>query len=132
MPPYKTLAFFMHTTPILPPSLSRVTFVMALIVIFTMAMIPLPEVLNAFSFQDKLEHFIAFLVLMLLGWSGWQNRRRSIAIGLLLYGIVIELTQHFLTLNRVGDPWDVAADATGLIVGGWLIRVYGSRGITMT
>lgn len=117
----------MNTAAILPPTLSRSSFVVALIVIFTMAMIPLPEVLNAFSFQDKLEHCSAFLVLMLLGWSGWPNRQRSVVAGLLLYGVIIELAQHFFTLNRVGDPWDVVADASGLIVGSWLIRLYSRR-----
>ncbi|MBS0369065.1 MAG: VanZ family protein [Proteobacteria bacterium] len=117
----------MSTTPILPPRLSRATFILSLIVIFTMAMIPLPEALNAFSFQDKLEHCSAFLVLMLLGWSGWPSRLWSIAAGLLLYGVLIELAQHFFTLNRVGDPWDVVADASGLLIGAWLIRMRGQR-----
>src|SRR5574343_717691 len=118
----------MSTAPILPPTLSRATFTVALMIIFTMAMIPLPEALNAFSFQDKLEHCSAFLVLMLLGWRGWPNRLWSIAAGLLLYGVLIELAQHFFTLNRVGDPWDVAADASGLIIGAGLIRLRGQRG----
>lgn len=121
----------MSTLPILPPALSRTTFVIALIVIFTMAMIPLPEALNAFSFQDKLEHSSAFIVLMLLGCTGWPNRRWLVASGLLLYGVLIELAQHFFTLNRVGDPWDVVADASGLIIGGWLMRQYGHHGTLM-
>lgn len=120
--------FPMSAVPILPATLSRVSFVVALVVIFTMAMIPLPEALNVFSFQDKLEHCAAFLILMLLGWSGWPNRLWSIAIGLLLYGVLIELAQHFFTLNRIGDPWDVVADSSGLIIGGGLIRLYGNRG----
>lgn len=121
----------MNIVPILPPTLSRTSFVVALIVIFTMAMIPLPEVLNAFSFQDKLEHSSAFLVLMLLGWSGWPSRLRPLAIGLLLYGVLIEMAQHFFTLNRVADPWDVVADASGLVVGSWLIRLYCHRSTIM-
>ncbi len=117
----------MNCVPILPSTLSRACFAVALIVIFIMAMIPLPEVLNAFSFQDKLEHSAAFLVLMLLGWSGWPNRPWPVAASLLLYGVLIELAQHFFTLNRVGDPWDVVADSSGLLIGGWLIRLYGRR-----
>lgn len=118
----------MATIVILPPALSRACFIVALIVIFIMAMIPLPEVLNAFSFQDKLEHCAAFLVLMLLGWRSWPGSPGTIAGGLLLYGVLIELAQHFFTLNRVGDPWDVVADASGLIIGSGLIRWHGHRG----
>ncbi|MBS0344819.1 MAG: VanZ family protein [Proteobacteria bacterium] len=117
----------MSTAGILPATLSRVSFSVALIVIFIMAMIPLPEVFNAFSWQDKLEHCAAFLVLMLLGWSGWPRHPRGIAAGLLLYGVLIELSQHFFTLNRVGDPWDVVADTSGLLIGSWLTRLHGSR-----
>ncbi|WP_374487223.1 VanZ family protein [Zoogloea sp.] len=118
----------MSNAAILPPTLSRASFSVALIAIFIMAMIPLPEVFNAFSWQDKLEHCAAFLVLMLLGWSGWPDHTRRIATGLLMYGVLIELSQHFFTLNRVGDPWDVMADASGLLIGSWLIHLHGARG----
>lgn len=103
-----------------PRAILRTGFGAALVVIFVLALIPLPDALNAFSFQDKLEHNAAFLILMLLGWSGWPAKPRQIAIGLFLYGILIELAQHYLTTNRVGDPWDVVADSTGLLLG-WLV-----------
>jgi hypothetical protein len=65
------------------------------------------------SSQDKFEHAIAFLVLMLLGAGGWPGRGGRIAVGLSAYGLLIEICQHTLTTNRFGDPWDWVADRLG-------------------
>ncbi len=102
----------------LPPLLLRGLFVTALVAIFILAMIPLPEpYFNAFSFQDKIEHYGCFVVLMLMGWAGAPRHARSIAIGLVLYGLLIEVCQDQFTLNRVGDPWDLLADTVGVLIG---------------
>lgn len=97
--------------------LVRSVFVIALITIFILAMIPLPEAITVFSFQDKVEHTGAFLVLMLLGGKGWPTGLAALFLGLVAYGLGIELCQHFFTANRVGDPWDLLADALGAAAG---------------
>lgn len=97
--------------------LVRSAFVIALIAIFILAMIPLPEAITVFSFQDKVEHTGAFLVLMLLGGRGWPTGLAALFLGLVAYGLGIELCQHFFTANRVGDPWDLLADALGAAAG---------------
>jgi len=101
----------------LPPLLLRGLFASALVAIFILAMIPLPEAFSMFSFQDKLEHCASFIVLMLMGWAGAPRHARSIAIGLVLYGLLIEVCQDQFTLNRVGDPWDLLADSIGVLIG---------------
>lgn len=101
----------------LPPLLLRGLFVTALVTIFILAMIPLPEAFSVFSFQDKLEHCASFVVLMLMGWAGGPRHARPIAIGLVLYGLLIEVCQDQFTLNRVGDPWDLLADTVGVLIG---------------
>lgn len=109
-------------TPLLASPLARGGFVAALVVVFILAMIPLSAVPMVVSFQDKIEHALAFAALMLIGWTGWPTRSGRIAAGLLAYGVLIELCQHTLTTNRVGDPWDVVADAVGIVIGGWVLR----------
>jgi hypothetical protein len=54
--------------PIRRPSASvlRGCFVLALVIIFILAMIPMAVVPEVVSFQDKLHHTAAFAVLMLL------------------------------------------------------------------
>jgi len=72
---------------------------------------------------DKWSHFAAFLVLAL--WFSGLFRTRSywrVAVGLLAFGILIELCQR-LVGYRSAEWLDVVADALGIAVGlllGWL------------
>jgi hypothetical protein len=107
----------------IPPFVLRSAFVVALVVIFTLAMIPQPVVPMVVAFQDKLHHCAAFAVLMLMGWAGWPSRSLRVAGGLVLYGLLIEVAQDQLTTNRVGEPMDWLADSVGIAIGLGLIRL---------
>lgn len=109
---------------------ARSLFALALIAIFILAMIPLPEAITVFSFQDKVEHTGAFVVLMLLGGKGWPARLAALFCGLVAYGLAIEVCQHVFTTNRVGDPWDLLADAVGAAAGYGLLRTNLGRRLT--
>ena len=111
----------------IPPFALRSTFIVALAVIFALAMIPLPMVPMVVAFQDKVEHCGAFAVLMLMGWAGWPSRASRVAGGLVLYGLLIEVAQDQLTTNRVGDPLDWLADSLGIAIGLGLIRLLAMR-----
>lgn len=111
----------------LSPFVLRSAFVVALVVIFVLAMIPQPVVPTVVDFQDKFEHCTAFAVLMLMGWAGWPTRTIRLGIGLIGYGVLIEVAQHTLTTNRVGDPQDVLADSVGVVVGLLLVRQLAMR-----
>jgi VanZ family protein len=102
----------------------RSAFILALVVVFVLAMLPLPAPITVVAYQDKIEHCLAFLALTLLGLAGWPGRTVRIAGGLVLYGVVIELAQHWLTTHRVGDPADVLANSVGVALGtGIALRV---------
>ena len=62
----------------------------------------------------------AFAVLMLLGRGGWPARTAALVAGLIGYGVLIEVCQHTLTTNRVGEFRDVVADGLGVAIG-WLL-----------
>ena len=80
---------------------------------------------------DKSTHAIVFAILTV--WFAGQYRRQSywrIALGLLMFGLLIELCQRML-IYRSAEWLDVAADVTGIIaglliaaagVGGWCQR----------
>ncbi|WP_347251168.1 hypothetical protein [Zoogloea sp.] len=106
----------------LPQPLLKSAFIAAVLVVFALTMMPLPEMTQVVSSQDKFEHAIAFLVLMLLGSGGWPGRIGRIAVGLSAYGLFIEICQHTLTTNRFGDPWDWVADSVGVLLGWLLVR----------
>ena len=76
---------------------------------------------------DKWAHAIVFTALAI--WFAGQYRPRSywrIALGLLIFGILIELCQRMVSY-RSAEWLDVAADAAG-IIGGLLIAVAGLGG----
>lgn len=107
-----------------------------LIGVFVAALMPAvwlsPRSAARFLFDaDKWLHLFSFLVLAL--WFSGQYARRSywrIAVGLLIFGIIIELCQRAL-IYRTADLRDLAADAAGISlglgiawlgVGGWSLK----------
>ncbi len=90
------------------------------------------EVLTWIKSIDKWLHGITFLVLTI--WFAGQYRPKSywrIAVGLLAFGLLIEICQRMVSY-RTADWYDVAADAAGIIIGiaiaiagigGWSLRV---------
>ena len=84
-----------------------------------------------FESVDKWLHGITFLVLS-LWFTGLYNKHDfwKIGIGLVLFGIVIEAFQRFVSY-RTADWIDVAADVVGIVLGlvlglagicGWCLR----------
>ena len=90
------------------------------------------EFISWFTNIDKWLHGITFLFLAI--WFSGQYERRSywlIAIGLFLFGVLIELCQRMLSY-RSAEWYDLAADVAGIVVGlviaaagvgGWSLRV---------
>lgn len=86
---------------------------------------------------DKLGHAFIFSVLVYFIMLGlikqWRfsfllNKIRIIAVVIaIIYGVAIELIQHYLTDDRIGDYWDLLADIIGAL-SGWLMfhTVYGN------
>ena len=115
--------------------------VSALLLLLVVAMAIMPAIwlwpdrvsfVRWFQGIDKWAHAIAFCVLAV--WFAGQYRPRSywrIAVGLLAFGILIELLQR-LVGYRSAEWLDVAADVAGIIVGlamaaaglgGWALRL---------
>lgn len=66
---------------------------------------------------DKLNHIIAFLTLTLLGRAAYRTRPAwRLALGLSLFGALIELTQAIPILQRDASLWDWAADSGAVAV----------------
>ena len=85
-----------------------------------------------FLHADKWLHGITFVFLAI--WFAGQYRPRSywrIALGLLLFGVLIEACQRLVTY-RSSDVLDIAADGAGILlgllialagIGGWSLRI---------
>ena len=91
----------------------------------------LPDVVapKPFGESDKLLHLIAFVGLMVWFCGIVQLRFTPlVAIGLLVYGLLIEFLQSQLGY-RHGDVYDALFDVGGILLG-WLLAVAGLRGWT--
>lgn len=75
-----------------------------------------------FSFDDKIYHFLAYLILAIL-WVTYirhhpKNGKVLIAtIILILFGVILELVQHRFNPNRTYDNLDLLANCLGVVVG---------------
>lgn len=104
-------------------SLLRLAFFVLLVAVFVVCMIPVPEGLMVFSWQDKVEHVLSFGCLAALGFAGWPARLGRLAAGLILYGALIEFAQSLITW-RSGDLLDWLADSAGVLLGFGLARLW--------
>ena len=108
-----------------------------LLLIFVMiaAMVPkmpFENLVLQFKISDKVLHIVAFTILAV--WFSGQYEKRSywrIAMGLIAFGILIELIQGTVSYRR--SEWlDLVGDASGIVIGlliaflgigGWSRRV---------
>jgi len=86
----------------------------ALLIAFTVAIwpnaIPLPG-----NPSDKLQHLIAFAGLTALAAAAYPRTRLvKIAIGMAVYGALVEIVQSIPALNRQAELLDWVADIAGI------------------
>ena len=94
----------------------------------------IPEV--EISFLDKMLHAGAYAVLMMTGGIYYlsgkdpQTLNRHLRIlGVLLigFGILIEVLQKVLPVNRWFEIWDVAANIAGVFLGAVFLKAFAGR-----
>ena len=72
---------------------------------------------------DKYLHFIAYFGLSTIWYFALRNRVQKkvfnffVPLGLIFYGIILELLQSGITTYRTGDIYDALANTAGVIVG---------------
>ncbi len=108
-------------------SLWRLGFWVALVVSYTLALLPQEMAPQIGRLSDKTIHFYAFGVLTLLLWFAYRLRYRVVAVWLLGYAVLIELSQYF-TANRSAEVLDVVADVIGIGMGVAVLRIVGQIG----
>jgi len=95
---------------------SKISFFSLLIIISYIAFLPNYDELPEFaSLSDIFNHFIAFFVLSILLDQAYAPRCRHAFLMLLMYGLFIEIVQHFLP-NRMFDLLDLVVDMIGVFV----------------
>jgi hypothetical protein len=99
----------------------KVLFFSALLSVMVLALLPVELLtLPAFNWWDKAQHALAFTVLSMLGFAAFPARLGRVALGMVFYGVAIELAQLAVGW-RFGEWQDVLADITGVMVA-WGLR----------
>src|SRR5687767_7133262 len=92
------------------------------VVALVVCLMPMPHVPRAFDLNDKIAHILGHAALAVY-FSGLVARQRwwQIFVFLLLFGVFVELAQHYMDVGRQGDMRDVlgniAGDLFGLLLG---------------
>jgi VanZ family protein len=93
----------------------RWAFAACLVIVLALALMP-PQVHLPSTGWDKANHALAFIALAVLGCGGYPRRKPAVLLGLLVYGVLIEVLQG-LTGYRSAEWLDLAADGAGLVCG---------------
>ncbi|MFC3702742.1 VanZ family protein [Reinekea marina] len=93
--------------------LAKIAFVLMLLLVMVLSLAPVSQ--PDFSPNDKVNHFIAYGALSLVGLVAFKQQVATI-VGLFCYGILIEFLQG-LTEYRFASAADVVANSLGLAIG---------------
>lgn len=103
---------------LLPPRPVRIgLFALALLVIAWLSLSPIEELPVSVSLWDKAQHAIAYFGLALVGAWAFPDRSGRLAVGLVAFGVGVEILQATMALGRQGDAIDAVANTLGVAVG---------------
>jgi len=86
-----------------------------LLVTLWLSLIPADQVPSQLNFWDKAQHALGFAGLAFLGLMAYPERLPKLMLGLMLFGVGIEVAQ-WSTGWRQGDWQDWVADCVGLLL----------------
>jgi VanZ family protein len=104
-------------------SVLRLLFWSAALVGFLLAALPQPPQLPGVF--DKVEHFLGFACLAMLGSAAYPRLAAlKLILGLSVFGALIEVVQMFPSLHRRAEFLDWVADTAGAVAGVLAVRVW--------
>lgn len=98
-------------------------FIVAICITISIAYLSLmkmPKIEVSYSNVDKLYHLFAYFVLSFCWLFSFYKKptlKYIVVTSCIIYGIIIEVLQHTLTLYRTGDFKDVLANTVGIVLG---------------
>ena len=95
----------------------RIIFFLSIFITSIFSLISLDENLAKFLIQDKLLHMAVFLFITFLAYaSKFKVNRFVILLGLIFYGLIIEIIQNYLSY-RSFELLDLLFDIFGVLLG---------------
>jgi VanZ family protein len=102
----------------------RITFYLLLAVVTYLSMRSRVQGIDI-QVNDKVGHALAYFVLMLNGGLAYgKDRYRKLALGLFLFGLLIEIIQG-LVPGRTSSLFDLVANSSGIVFGLSILFIFG-------
>lgn len=113
------MSAFSSLKPLRYPRFWLALWWLAVIVTVVVCLVPAADLPETPPGGDKVQHFLAYFVLMASAVQLYAAQRSlfRVAVGLLVLGIAIEFAQAALTATRAADFWDAVADLLGILAG---------------
>ena len=92
-------------------------FLAGLVLTTVLLLIPSYKIPKAFDFYDKAQHVLVFITLTVAGLLAFPKHGKTVAMGLICYGGLMEVLQSLLTTTRHGEWLDWLTDGVGILVG---------------
>ncbi len=80
-------------------------------------LIPSYNIPKALDFYDKAQHVLVFVALTVAGLLAFPKHGKTVVLGLVFYGGLMEVLQSLLTTTRHGEWLDWLTDGVGILVG---------------
>ena len=92
--------------------------IVLVIAALVVCLMPMPQIPQAFDLNDKVWHILGHTALATY-FTGLVERSRwwKILVFLLVFGVGVELAQHFMNMGRQGDYRDALGNAAGDLLG---------------
>jgi VanZ family protein len=100
----------------------RLIFVLGVIASLVLALAPASGGSEPFAHFDKVKHMAGFAALWIVGVLAGLRPGWALALGLVVFGVGIELAQSF-TISRHASKGDVLADMLGVGLGMFITTV---------
>jgi VanZ family protein len=92
-------------------------FGFGLVLTTVLLLIPSYKIPKAFDFYDKVQHVLVFVTLTVAGLQAFAKHGKTVVLGLICYGGLMEVLQSALTTTRHGEWLDWLTDGVGILVG---------------
>jgi VanZ family protein len=112
--------------PHVPRAVRIAAFVAGCAVVAWLSLVP-AEDLPPVGIADKVKHFAAYTALTGLGLWTFATGRMRLALGLLAFGVAIELLQAAMDVGRRNEAADVLANVLGIATALGLARLFARR-----
>lgn len=100
--------------------ISTLIFIACFTILTYLLLMEMPPSNDGSIYKDKIQHIIAFGGVMFWGLMAFPMQKRTIMLGLIVFGGVMEVLQGLLTTTRQPSVYDWLADLVGIILA-WLV-----------